>query len=537
MLRERILIFLGLVTFFPWSVADGSEVPSRPNVVIILADDLGYSDLGCYGGEIRTPNLDRLAANGLKFTQFYNTARCWPSRAAILTGYYAQQVNRDPPRQRPKWAALLPDLLKTAGYRSYHSGKWHVDGAVIKGGFTRSYSIDDLGDFFAPIAHRLDDVVLPRPKPDEGYYSTKEIAGHAVGWLSEHHEKHRADPFFLYLAFTAPHFPLHALPEDIAVYRDQYIEGWDVIRERRWHRQKVLGIYDGALSQPDPTIAPSWNLSEAELSKQVGPGEVGHAVPWISLSSEQKRFQATKMAIHAAMVDRMDREIGRVLMQLKAMGAIDNTIIFFASDNGASGEQMIRSGGHDPSAPAGSAKTYLGIGPGWSTVANTPFRLHKHWVHEGGISTPLIVHWPAGIKALGEIRHTPGHFVDVVPTLIELAGAPSPTVWEGGSRPPLPGRSLVPAFAADVVVPHDFLYFNHVGNRALRVGDMKIVAAGTDGAWELYDLAKDRAESNNLASRHPEMVRQLAARWTHLTDEYRKEAATSPAPAPTDAKP
>jgi arylsulfatase A-like enzyme len=526
----RICRLLGALGLALWcSLASGASSPaSKPNVVIILADDLGYSDLGCYGGEIRTENLDRLASNGLRFTQFYNTARCWPSRASILTGYYAQQVNRDPAKQRPRWAALLPDLLKPAGYRSYHSGKWHVDGPVLKGGFARSYSVDDLGDHFAAAGQRVDDVALSRSKEDAGFYSTREIAGHATGWLAEHHENHRDEPFFLYLTFTAPHFPLHALPEDIALYRDRYLDGWDAIRERRWRRQKEFGIYDGPLSRRDPKSAPPWNLSEEELHARVGPGEVGHAVPWDGLTPEQKRFQATKMAIHAAMIDRMDREIGRVLAQLEAMIAMDNTLILFASDNGASGEQIIRSGGHDPKAPLGSAKTYLGIGPGWSTVANTPFRLHKYWVYEGGISTPLIVHWPAGIKAKGEIRHTPGHLIDVVPTLLELSGVPAPETWAGEPRPPLPGRSLVPAFARDVTIPHDFLYFNHEGNRGLRVGDWKIVSSGKGGVWELYDLAKDRAESDDLSAKHPDTVERLAATWARLTDEYRRQAATAP---------
>ncbi len=497
----------------------------RPNVVVILADDLGFSDLGCYGGEIATPHLDGLARDGLKFTQCYNTARCWPSRAALLTGYYAQQVNRDPANLRPKWAALLPDLLRPAGYRSYHSGKWHVDGPVLAGGFARSYHIEDPDHNFAPTDHRLDDRRLPRPKPEDGYYTTRAIAQHAIDWLDEHEASHRGDPFFLYVAFTSPHFPLQALPEDIARYRDRYKVGWDAIREQRWKRQRSLGIVDGELSRRDPRTIPNWNASEAVLKQKIGAGEVGHAVAWDTLTEEEKTFQATKMAIHAAMVDRIDREVGRVLARLEASGHRDDTLILFASDNGASGEQMIRGDGHDPAAPPGSAGSFLCLGPGWSTASNTPFRLHKSWVHEGGISTPLIVRWPSGIAARGELRQTPTHLIDVVPTLLELAGVPPPESWGGEPRPPLPGRSLVPALAADVPIARDFLFFKHIGHRALRVGDWKIVAV-KDGPWELYDLAKDRAESHDLAATHPEKLKELSAIWARHDEEFRRQGAT-----------
>lgn len=523
----RRVIFPVATAFIALATMHGAEAlgAGRPNVVVILADDLGFSDLGCYGGEIATPHLDGLARAGLKFTQAYNTARCWPSRAALLTGYYAQQVNRDPANLRPKWAALLPDLLRPAGYRSYHSGKWHVDGPVLGGGFARSYHLEDPDHNFAPTHHFLDDKPLPRPKPEDGYYTTRAIAQHAIDWLVEHEATRRGEPFFLYVAFTSPHFPLQALPEDIARYRDRYKDGWDKIREQRWKRQKELGIIDGDLSRRDPKTIPDWNPSEEVLRQKIGPGEVGHAVAWDELTDEQKDFQATKMAIHAAMVDRIDREVGRVLAHLEASGHRDDTLILFASDNGASGEQLIRGDGHDPAAPPGSARTFLGLGPGWSTASNTPFRLHKSWVHEGGISTPLIVRWPVGIAARGELRHTPTHLIDVVPTLLELAGVAPPSAWGGESRPPLAGRSLVPAFAGDVTIPRDFLYFKHNGHRALRVGDWKVVAV-KGGPWELYDLSRDRAESHDLASIHREKVKELAAAWTRHDEEFARQGAT-----------
>jgi arylsulfatase A-like enzyme len=508
------------------TAAADSPPAQKPNVVFILADDLGYSDLGCYGSEIATPNLDRLAANGLRFTQFYNTARCWPSRAAFLTGYYAQQVNRDPQGTRPRWAALLPELLSGAGYRSYHSGKWHVDGNVLAGGFSRSYHVTDHNRYFTPRDHQLDDRPLAPPKPDENYYATTAVGQRSVEWLAEHHSQHKTDPFFLYVAFTSPHFPLQAPAEDIARYRERYLQGWEKVRDLRWQRMKQMGIVRGEISAPEPVVVPPWNLAETQLQKQVGPAEVGHAVAWSDLTEEQKQFQATKMAIHAAMIDRMDQEIGRVLAKLKEMGASENTLIFFASDNGASAEQIIRGDGHDPNAAAGSAGTFLGLGPGWSTVSNTPFRRHKSWTHEGGIATPLVVQWPAGISARGELRHAPDHLVDIVPTLLELAGIAPPPKWNDEPRPSLPGRSLSPFFASDALIDHAPIFFKHIGNRGLRVGDWKIVASGEDVPWELYNLASDRAETDNLATKNPAKVSELAAIWSELDAEYARQGAT-----------
>ena len=508
-----------------------SAAAPKPNILFILADDLGYADLGCYGSEIETPNLDALAANGLKFTQFYNTGRCWPSRAALMTGYYAQQVNRDPQGTRPKWAALLPELLKEAGYRSYHSGKWHIDGKILEGGFSRSYHTTDHDRYFSPKHHQLDDKPLPPPGQDEKYYTTIATADRAVQWLSEHESTAADQPFFLYLGFIAPHFPLHALPEDIARYQDRYRQGWDAIRSQRWDRMKSLGLVSGPLSAPEPTVAPPWNLAELELQQRIGPGESGRAIPWIELTDEQHAFQAAKMAIHAAMIDRMDREIGRVLSKVKAMKAWEDTLIFFASDNGASAEQIIRGDGHARDAEPGSAQSYLGLGPGWSTVSNTPFRRHKSWNHEGGVSTPLIAHWPRGITARGELRHSPGHLVDIAPTLLEVAGVKPPAKWNNEARPELPGRSLAPLFRKDSPAPHDAVYFRHIENRALRLGDWKIVASGKEALWELYFLPDDRAESRNLAAQNPEKLQELVTLWTSRDLEYARQGASGRQPA------
>jgi arylsulfatase len=492
---------------------------------------MGFSDAGCYGGEIATPNLDTLAKNGLRFTQFYNTARCWPSRAAILTGYYAQQVRRDTVPGvksgaqgiRPPWARLLPEMLQPLGYRSYHSGKWHVDGKPLQNGFDHSYSLNDHDRHFSPRAHTNDDMPLPAVDAKSGYYSSTAIADHAIKCLREHAVKYPRQPFLEYLAFTAPHFPLHAPAQDIARYRKKYLAGWDVMREARWQRLQELAIGGTALSAIERELGPPYDFPDA--IKKLGPNEVNRPLPWQALTAAQREFQANKMAVHAAMVDRMDREIGRVLAQLRAMGALENTLLFFLSDNGASAEIMVRGDGHDPHADCGTGATFLSIGPGWSSLANTPFRRHKTWVHEGGISTPLIVHWPKGIASRGQLRHTPGHIIDIVPTILEATGGKRRQRWNGQPVPTAPGNSLVPLFAKDGTVEHDSLWWLHEGNRALRVGDWKIVAAGKDSPWELYDLSSDRSEAKNLAREMPERVRELSASWTKQREEYTALAA------------
>jgi arylsulfatase len=521
---KNLSCLLGLVLGLSGLVASAAQ-SAKPNVLVILADDMGYSDLGCYGSEIQTPNLDTLSKGGLRFTQFYNTARCWPTRGAIMTGYYAQQIRRDSvpgivsggQGTRPEWARLVPDMLKPLGYRAYHSGKWHIDGKQLAGGFDHSYSIEDHNHFFNPKNHTEDDEKLPPIKPDSGFYVTTHIADHAIKCLKEHSEKYSNRPFFHYLCFTSPHFPLQALPEDIARYKELYRKGWDVVRQERWQHMKQMGIINHDLPALEANVGPPYHFP-TDLAK-LGPGETNRPAPWRELSDGQREFQANKMAIHAAMIDRMDREIGRVLGQLRQMNALDNTLILFLSDNGASAEIMVRGDGHDLQAPMGSAATFLCLGPGWSSAANTPLRRHKTWVHEGGISTSLVVHWPKGISARGELRHNPGHLIDIVPTILEVAGAKPLETWAGKPVPPLPGKSLVPAFARDGAVSHDYLWWQHEGNRALRMGDWKVVAAGTNASWELYNLAKDRGEANDLAAKNPEKLKQLADQWEKSSQE------------------
>ncbi len=538
-MKFRLLLLAFEAAFIACFASDCATpaAATKPNIVVIVADDMGFSDAGCYGGEIQTPNLDRLAKNGLRFTHFYNTARCWSSRACLLTGYYAQEVRRDAlpgigggaNGKRPAWAALLPAMLRPAGYRSYHSGKWHVDGPVLAGGFDHSYCIDDFDRYFNPKSHTLDDQPLPPVKPGSGYYSTTAIAQHAIDMLAGHQAGHRGQPFFLYLAFLSPHFPLQAWPEDMAPYKDRYHAGWDALRQERYDRMKEMGLIHCSLSKLEPDVVPWWNLPEQELRDKIGPGETGHAVPWNSLTDEQKEFQPVKMTLHAAMIHRMDIEIGRVIGQLKKMGVLDNTAIFFLSDNGASAEQIIRGDGHDRNAPPGSAGTFLSIGPGWSSAANTPFRLHKSWVHEGGISTPLIVQWPGGIPARGELRGNPGHLIDLAPTLLELAGAKWPETVNGRSVPTPPGKSLVPVFTHDGSVSHDYFWWFHDGNRAIRMGDWKLVADHKK-PFELYDMRTDRSETHDLAADHPDKVRELEQAWTQHMEEFRA-AATQDLPS------
>jgi len=518
---------------------DNAAVAAQPNVVVILADDLGFSDLGCHGGEIDTPHLDRLAAAGVRYTQGYNTARCWPSRAALLTGYYAQAIRRDgmdgvdggAKGMRPAWARLLPELLAPAGYRSYHSGKWHIDGDPSAQGFARSLDVNATGQSnYFNAAGVVGDVVS---NDAADFYATRAIGDHAVACLADHARDHSATPFFHYVAFTAPHFPLQAPAELIAKYRDRYQSGWDAAREARVASVARLGIVTTPASAIEREVGPPYPFPDA--IRRLGAGEVDRPRPWTDLTPDQRAFQSEKMAIHAAMVEALDHEVGRIVAQLTAMNALDDTVLMFLSDNGASAEIMVRGEGHDPSAPAGSRATFLCLGPGWSSVCNAPLRRHKTWLHEGGIATPWIVHWPKGIATQGDVRHQPVHVVDVVPTVLELAGVPFPVEREGSPVPPPHGRSFA-ASLSDASAPpaHESMWWCHDGHRAVRVGDWKLVAL-EGSPWELYDLSRDRCETKNLAAEDPARAAMLEQTWNRIAAEARSLAVAGVAASPPAA--
>ena len=485
-----------------------ADTAPKPNVILIMADDMGYSDLACYGGEIETPNIDRLAANGLRFTNFYNEGRCWPTRAALLTGRnahdvgHAMQYGPDAPRAyqgtTPERGAVLSELIGTAGYHSYHSGKWHLASSkmgskekneatwAINRGFDRSYTGVTYINFFNPEELRIEGKSVIRiGDTDPDFYITDILTERALLYLNEHEKSHPDTPFFLYLAHLAPHYPLHAKPEDIAKYRGKYKIGWDVMRKRRHERLRELGIFEGELSERDPSV-PAWD----------------------SLSDKAKDKWEKRMAVHAAMVDCIDQGIGRIMDWLEKTGKLDNTLILFLSDNGASREA---GGGkrkkyNDPKAPIGSSGSFSAIETGWSNACNTPYRLHKSFNHEGGIATPLIVHWPNGIakEHWGTLTHQVGHVIDVVPTVLELTGLEVPEE--------ITGQSLIPVFDNPDAVRKRTLFWEHLGNRAVRKGDWKLVAVNR-GPWELYNLKTDPVEMHNLKKERPEKMKELQDLW------------------------
>ncbi|MCB9881985.1 MAG: sulfatase-like hydrolase/transferase [Planctomycetes bacterium] len=514
----------------------------RPNIVLVLADDMGYSDLGCFGSEIRTPTLDALAAHGVRFTQFYNTARCCPTRAALLTGLWSHEAGighmmedrghggyRGDLNER---CLTLAQVLGTAGYGTYMAGKWHVTPVhsenppkqnwPLQRGFDRFYgTIMGGGSFFDPATLVYgNEYVSPEGDP---YYYTDAITDHAVRFVREH-DPAGGSPFFLYVAYTAPHWPMHALPEDIERYRGRYAEGWDALREERLERMRALGIVDErwGITERDPEVPP-WDEAEDH--------------PWFE----------RRMEVYAAMIDRMDQGIGRIVQALRDRGAFENTLFVFLSDNGGCAEEQGSQGEPVPSGEAleerrprtpgelrwdlvpkftrdgrpvrrgrgvmpGPDDTYVAYGRPWANVSNTPFRLYKHWVHEGGIATPFIAHWPRGLANAGSLQSTPGHVVDLAATFYELAGAHYPERHRGRFVEPLAGASLLPVLQGGYLRERP-LFWEHEGNRAVRLGPWKLVAKGKRGAWELYDLRVDRTERDDLAALQPDRVEDLARRW------------------------
>lgn len=493
-----ILLMLILGVRFCESVDANDSQSSRPNIVIIVCDDMGFSDLGCYGSEINTPNLDALAAGGLRFTDFHNNAKCSETRASLLTGLWHQQSKN----LRKPGHVTLAEVLRQAGYSTMMSGKWHVAGQPRDRGFDRYFGfLSGAINFYTGLdwgtgknLMRLDRDVYTAP---EGFYSTDAFTDYAIEFVDEAKSKAPEKPFFLYLAHNAPHFPLHALPEDIARYRGRYSAGWDEIRRRRYARLKSLGI-----------VGDTWRLSARDPKVEA----------WPQITPAQADFLEPMMEVYAAMVDRLDQNIGRLVRHLRQRDQLDNTLIVFFSDNGACPYNRMKS----PGVPPGPANSDIAYDARWANMCNTPLRLYKQYAHEGGSSTPMIAHWPAGIpkSAAGTLTPLTSHLVDLMPTVVELAKAEYPQNIDGRAILPMEGVSLVPALTNGKTDRGDHpLFWEFAGNHAVRVGDWKLVAERSKD-WELYDLATDRCETRNLAAEHPDQVRSLASaydRWANRT--------------------
>jgi arylsulfatase len=519
----------------------------RPNILLVLADDLGYSDLGCYGGEIATPALDALAAGGLRFRQFYNCTRCCPTRASLLTGLYPHQagvgdMNADQgvPGYRgfpqPN-TVTIAEVLRAAGYHTSMVGKWHLGGpkrpTPTDRGFDEFYGM--IGGFNScfeedPFYTRLPAGRKKRVYPKDAFYSTDAFGDYALDFLAVARTEKK--PFFQYLAFNAPHFPLHAKPDDMNKYADAYTAGWDKLRDARHARQIELGLFP----KGTPLSPRSPFTTRRDFLR------TGENPAWDSLGADRRADLARRMAVYAAMVECVDRAVGRVVADLRAHGDLDNTLILFLSDNGACAEwdpfgfdgssgpkNVLHTG--EQLAAMGGAKTYHSYGSGWANACNTPFRLYKHDCHEGGIRTPLIAHWPKGIAARGEFRDHLGHVIDLMATCVEVGGAAYPSKRGEAAVTPMEGVSLVPAFAGRAV-DRDMLAWEHEGNRAVRAGRWKLVArAGSP--WELYDLTADPIELADRAAKDPERVKDLAAKW----DDWAKRCHVLPRPTPKKGKP
>jgi arylsulfatase len=476
---------------------------NKPNIITILVDDMGYSDIGCYGGEVETPVLDDLAGGGVQFTDFYNTPRCCPSRASLLTGLtphkagvgwmsfdwsgldadadgYVGTLNRN--------CLTISEALKDAGYRSYHSGKWHVTSDMADRdtwptgrGFDRSFCLlAGMTDYFHPDLLTLDEKFYQAPKET---YFTDLIGTYSARFVDRHYQDHPEDPFFMYVAYTAPHFPMQAPEPAIARYRETYAAGWDVLRERRYRRMQELGV-----------IRPEWEL----------PPRPETIPAWDSLDAAEQAKQAEQMATYAAMIQIMDTNVGRLVEALKRNNALENTLILFLSDNGACAE-----------GPTMGSETHYG--ECWAHLSNTPFRLYKHFTCQGGVQTPFIAHWPDGIPEdrKGSFEDWTGTLYDIMPTALELAGASYPSEHDGRSLHPLDGTSMAPVLRGDGGWSRPDIFIEHEGNQMVRSGPHKLVRQHTDPAWQLYDMEKDRSEMNDVAPEMPERFVELAQAYSH----------------------
>lgn len=546
-LKKSISLFFSIL-LLGFSLA-AQTTAKRPNIILIMGDDMGFSDIGSYGGEIKTPNLDSLATEGLRFTQFYNTARCCPSRASLLTGLYPHQAgmghmvyDRGTPAYQGDLsfdAVTIAEVLKQAGYDSYMSGKWHVTPYVVENpdksnwpkqrGFDRFFGIiSGAGSYYDPLSLTLENDYIA---PWENFYATTDFTNYAVKYIEEHKTE---NPYFLYVPYTAAHWPMHAPEEEIAKYKGFYNEGWDALRAARYQRMKAMGIVD-----------PQWQLTKRDSLVDA----------W-SENIPDKEWEIANMEVYAAMIDIMDQGIGEIIRALKAKRELNNTLIFYLQDNGACAEDLswMQSSSNDtilkPMAPGelqtqgmpertrdgklvrkmkdawpGPPEGYTAYGRNWANASNTPFREYKHWVHEGGIASPLIVHWPDGIKKnKGSLQETPSHLIDIMATCIDVAGAEYPENYRGNKIPVPEGVSLRPVFEDDALIDRE-LYWEHEGNRAIRKGKWKLVSKVSKTRfvetpeklpldhWELYDMEKDRTEVKNLAEAYPNLVQELSEKW------------------------
>lgn len=474
------------------------EADEKPNIILIMVDDMGYSDIGCYGGEVNTPNIDMLAKNGLRFTQFYNTAKCHTTRAELLTGNYAYHIGD----QDITYGATFGEVLQTVGYRTLIAGKWHQKTLPTSRGFDRYFGLaDGCCNFFNPGLKARegegppgrkgktrvrrwaieDQVIMGYTNPDPKFYTTDAFTSYAIDRLEEYKDEDK--PFLLYLPYTAPHYPLHAWPEDIAKYRGKYKIGWDAIRQQRFRRMKEMGI-----------IGENHKLTE-RASKA-----------WDELTEEQKDAEDLKMAVYCAMIDRVDQNLGRLFAKVKELGKWEDTLIMFLTDNGACPEQPNTT----PDIPPGPVESYRTVSVGWANASNTPYRKFKSTDYEGGTRTPFIAHWPGVIKP-GTMTGQVGHIIDISATFRDITGAKYPEEINGKKTKPPVGLSLLPIFQGKQREPHPEIYWRFNRANAVRQGDLKVIRAGK--SWELYDLKADPTETNNLAIERPEKTKELADMW------------------------
>ena len=523
----------------PWACSTSSQTEGaakRPNIIVTMADDMGFSDIGCYGGEINTPVLDSLAANGLRFRSFYNYARCCPTRASLVTGLYPHQAGvghmmsefRKDGEPIPSYMGNLnkscvtfAEVLKSAGYTTLMSGKWHVTPAEGSGGkvdrsnwpmqrgFDKFFgTIHGAGSFYDPASLTRGNEPED-PGPD--FYYTTAIGDNASQFIGEALDENPDAPFFLYMPFTSPHWPLHAPEEAIAKYKGRYDMGWDALREERLQRMREMGVLDGTAG-----------MSDRDSSQ----------VPWEE--APDKEWQARRMEVYAAQIELMDEAIGQVVDTLRERGELDNTLILFLADNGGCAEEARESWkalhiptetyagepvavGNNPEIMPGAEEDYQSYGIPWANVSNTPFRYYKHYVHEGGIASPLVAYWPSGITSKGGWTDHVGHLIDIMATCVDVGGATYPETYGGNAIQPMEGASLAPVFTGDAAKGHPGgLYWEHEGNRAVRSGNWKLVSKWSepeDGRWELYNLEQDRSELNDLAAEMPDKVAELVGMW------------------------